>query len=36
MGDPRPAIRDSDTQNGYRKSGLRLTGIGCLTQVRVD
>ena len=34
--DPRRAIRDSDTQNGYRKSGSRLTEIGCPTQVCED
>jgi len=26
-------VRDSDTQNGYRKSGSRLIDIGCPTQV---
>ena len=36
LGDPRPAIHDSDTQNGYRKSGSRLTEIGCPTQVGED
>jgi hypothetical protein len=36
LGDLRPAIHDSDTQNGYRKSGSRLTEIGCPTQVGED